>query len=154
MARSRKYEYLIELFEGLWSAEDGRVLFITYRTKNLFNVSFAPSQNSGPVLRDSVDGKPSLMMRGIGRDDTGELDVELGREGQEPWLNLLWDNTGFHGKGEYLVPGLVTLDSAISKVKREDVSWIGPLSPFGRVDKHDWDKFTLFRYTKKYHDHQ
>ena len=133
----------IKRFPGLWTNEAGHVLFIEIvpDTENLY-VSFSPSKQSPPVSRIFFDDKPSVQMPGIWREDLGEVVVDLGKEGHEPWLHLAPEYSDFYFEGPCLVPSISMKDHN----KPPDFSWLEPLKPYWLVDPDEWEDFYLVRY--------
>src|SRR5262245_49828502 len=133
----------IERFSGLWTNKAGHVLFIEVGSKiEGLLVSFAPSKSGRPAGRSFFAKRPSIRMPGAWRENLGEVVVDLGKRGHEPWLHLTPEITGFYFEGPCLVPTISTDYFPHPRVE-PDVSWLFPLGPYWRVDKAAWEEFRL-----------
>lgn len=138
-----------KLFTGLWSNEAGRVLLVTHKSGNTFDVSFAANKSSGPVSRIELGGELTLCMPAVWDEETGDLIVELGRKNESTEFHLTYDDSDFYGEGEYLVPALVTAEKDY-RDKSHNVSWVEPLKEYSRVHGDEWADYVLLKHLKEF----
>lgn len=137
-----------ERFPGVWVNQDGNVLVIEKSRKpDKFFVSFAPTPEASPVIRKFYENRPTIRMSGQWRTDLDSLEVTLGLLGNEPWLDLSPESSGFYYPGPCLVPGIITYDSR-SHSQPFDLTWLGNLKPYRLVAESEWQEYQLFRYLR------